>query len=854
MLVLVGLSWVLGAAPCTELHLSAVVASDWRTVTGELRCRGPAEGLQAAVYPRLLRRPEGLDDVSRPWYYPTGFEPADMHLEVEGSALDGDEVLQALPQPSGDLVVTFVTRVPRRNGTFGRSRDALYLLGGWHPLLLPRQGPATPQAIHYDIELPAATAGFVGKTPFGRTSARRQRGVFHGRFLPLTVTFHAAVSQDEGGVVLRPLERPRSSARRTGIRDLGTLGDERATAEVHATLRDGRAFAEASGLPARPILVVVAPLRENLVEPFDGGLAVSDRIFQAPALHGLAALGLIPFELFYRYHRLALWRQQLFTLALPHARRRERDVWPELAADAVAAALRDRIAVQRYGDERGAGDFLETFAVIPEIESLIYAPQVSFVDAYFEAIDERRGRRLRLDDFAHELPRGKLLYEKLADRLGSHLAHRATDAYLAGRDSYVETVSRLGGAPLGPYLEQWLGPAPRIDYALGAVTHRPDGVEVLVTASGPARASLREVVEVEVEDEDGGVHRAQRLGPGAVLVPGAASADRVELDPRGRLVELEHLPGEGPRHNDRDPPRWRFLLNDINGLIAVTNQQISLSVNFSLRQVHDRRLQYDFHLLTAPESSGLAATAGYSFGGEVTPLRLSQRVGLRLLGQRLRDEAYGGYGGMQGSLSAYYVYDDRLSLYSSFEGSGVALRATQAYGLDGRDEPYTFSALGAAALHLFPLGFYDAILVRGRGDYAFGEVPPQERLRLGGRYTARGFETDEARADRRLIGSVEYRHALVVDARTDLFGMFTLTRIEAALFGDAVYLPVERSGCERSAFYDVGTGVRFLGDILSLAPGSLALDVGLPLSRCPDERDRFPLTVYLAFVQSYLVF
>ena len=77
---------------------------------------------------------------------------------------------------------------------------------------------------------------------------------------------------------------------------------------------------------------------------------------------------------------------------------------------------------------------------------------------------------------------------------------------------------------------------------------------------------------------------------------------------------------------------------------------------------------------------------------------------------------------------------------------------------------------------------------------------------------------------------------------------------EGAFFADAVYLPMDEPGCRRDTFYDVGYGVRFLGDILNVYPGSLAVDVGVPLNRCARERDRLPITVYLAFVQSFLAF
>jgi hypothetical protein len=176
-------------------------------------------------------------------------------------------------------------------------------------------------------------------------------------------------------------------------------------------------------------------------------------------------------------------------------------------------------------------------------------------------------------------------------------------------------------------------------------------------------------------------------------------------------------------------------------------------------------------------------------------------------------------------------------------------------GQDATGKDYRFAQMGAGALGLLPLGFGHALVGRVRVDLSLGEAPAQNLYRLGGRYRGgRGFEIDEARATRRGVVSGEYRHVLHGGGRTDFFGALMLTRLDGAFFADAVYLPVARAGCHREVFYDVGYGIRFMADILNVAPGSLALDVGLPIGRCEDERGRVPVTIYMAFVQSFLSF
>ncbi len=845
---------------CGELRLEATVSSDWRTVSGMARCL-PVEQPPArvAAYPRVLAAPRALDDISRPWYYPAGFEPATMELWLGETPLSGSGAWQELPpRPAGKPVaLRFVTHVPRRNGVFGRSNEALYLLGGWHPNFASKDAYDTAATtIRYRIWVPQGTVGFVGAQPFGHNSPRLLTGTFVGRYLPVLVAQSAEVQITAAAVLVaptRPAKRSPPTAPPLALTDASIHTDRDAHQELLRSVADGASFARANGLSTPPLLLVATPLREHLCEVFDGGVAVSDRAFHLLHLQWLADLGLLPPDILLRFHRLGLWRAQLAAYARPLAQARETRLPGALAADFVASALLEDLAKKRYGGRTRAPDLLETFAVIPEIDALIFAPQITFVDSYFGAIDERSGRRFRIDTFANSLPRGKLLYERLVDLDDEAAALATAHAYLQGTHTLLDTAeARHAGARA--YLSQWLGPPPLVDYSIGEVHTDGSGMVVSVDAAGPQATSLHEPVTVEVVDEAGKRHRAQRMGPGPVHIPDARAAERIEIDPAGRLVELTHPPGVGPRFNNRTPPRWRFLLNNISGLFAITGGQVNASVDFSLHRIHDLRYRFDFRLLYSPEAYGLSAAASYGLGEEVTPLRLAHRLGIGANVERLRPVSGAGRLGYQLEGQAFYSYDTRLSFYSSFEGQGLAALATGALGSGDDGTTHRFLRLGVSAFRLFPLSFYQALLLRIRADINLGDVPEQLGLPLGGRYTAgRGFEPDAARGDRRIIASVEHRHALAVDTRTDLFGLFTITRLEGALFADAIALHVQRQSCARNVFYDVGYGIRIIGDILNVSPGSLAIDAGVPLAGCGPP-DGFPLTIYLAFVQSFLLF
>lgn len=829
------LATALAAPPaCARPRLEATVSPDLRTIAGELSCDGPL-GPALATYPRLLRAPVGVDDVTRPWLYPRGFSRADLTLASEGTPLDAPGAWQPA---SPDLTrVRFTTVIPERTGPFGRLDGTAYLLAGWHPMPGRPGEPLPDAALDFAVRVPPGTAGFVGTVPFGVTSPRVVRGQFVGRFLPMVVSPALEVTVGPDAVFVR-------SGPADGRPDVTACRDETALTELAATLALGSAFARRGGLAPRRLIVVVAPARQRLVEPFDGGLLVSDRAFHVPDL-----------ELFRRFHRLALWRGQLAALALPHARLVERSLAPRLAADAAGAALRDTLARERYGHASSAPELLEPFAVIPEIESLIYAPQIPLVDAYFDVIDERGGGAPTAADFESPLPRGKLLYEKLADWVGREPARELLHDWVTADRPLLELVRERAGSPVEQALAAWLGPPPSLGYSLGPVASGPGHVTVEVRATGADMGRVREPVTVAVEDARGVTHRATRVGPGEVTVEGDGPPEVVELDPDRRLADRLHPPGFDPRFDDRDPARWRFLLNNITGLLAVTNQQLTASADFSLRRIGDLRHRLDFVGQYAPDSYELGTVWSYGWGEEITPLRLANRTGLGLTGDVLRVSKGIGKPGYELSATAFHVHDTRPSLITAYEGQGLSMRVTVAGGLDRDGGSYGYARASASALRIVPLSGYHALVGRLRADVLVGDPPPQQNLRQGGRYTAgRGYEVDEGFGRRRVVASIEDRHAWSVGTRSDLFGLLTLTGVEGALFADAVYLPLRAPSCGTDVFFDAGYGLRFLVDVLSVSPSSIALDVGVPLNRCAAAGDRAPVTVYLAFVQSFLVF
>ncbi|MEK7705849.1 MAG: hypothetical protein AAB426_12885, partial [Myxococcota bacterium] len=413
--LLTGLGTLAVSAPtaCERLDLRATIASGLDVLEGELVCHGPSQAFTALTsYPRLLRTPGDLDDRNWHWFYPHGFDPGDMQVSLDGTALERDSAIQDVTPRDRAARIRFVTHVPRRNGLLGRARGVLYALGGWAPL--PLRGDELDDAdVSYDITVPEGAVGFVGTQPFGRTAPRRLRGTWHGNDLPLLVASQASVRVHAFAVIVQPEAKAQGGELRPLLAGL----DRSRLAQLEQTLRDGAAFAATVGLDGPPPIVVSAPLRENLVEPFDGGFVVSDRLF-----------AVVPWEVVRRLHRRSVWQAQLTHAALAIATRRQERLAPRLVAEAVAAGMVTQLLEARYGTVTEVTALLAPLAVIPEVEALLFAPQVPFVNTYFQPVDTMRRGRRRIDNFFHARPDGALVHARLTHLIGKDEAMAMAEA------------------------------------------------------------------------------------------------------------------------------------------------------------------------------------------------------------------------------------------------------------------------------------------------------------------------------------------------------------------------------------------------------------------------------------------
>lgn len=857
-MVLVPLSLLLlSAAPSLRVEAQLPPELDRLTVTVTSTGPGPYDWVLPPDPDRPLAQ---VTTVVESQLYPLGPEPYGLaELQVQVDEQPCAEPLAPLPgglrrascpaglrsQVQGEL------RIPNAYGAQGRRGRSLTLGGGWFPFLRAADGGPLRGKLTVVLKVPGGLGVVVADrivAPKGEAQTVELEFA-DAASVPLVVRSQAA------GFLPFAEGRARFLTGRPGSPALATPQPS-----LEATIQDGLLFLDEHQLPAptraAPLLVAEAPLRRDLAQATPGLLLVSDRAFR-----------LTPVERFLRFHRFPILRE-LYTVVLFD--RLVADPDRALAADALGAWLRDRYVASRVGRAEDAFDVLTWWSFIPAVDSLLYAPQLPFIGAYFRLIDETDPHRVDFLDAPSGRPRGKLLYEKLVDRLGPVAVSELFAKVMAGAPFRRSVLEALG--PAGPeFFRLWLGPYPQVQYRLGTFGSAPADrcpqrpcyqAEIELLRSG---AEIEEPIQVLLEDEEGRVVErwaAPSLAERRVLTATlSAPLDFVELDPHGRLAETPSAQVPSPKFDNRSSARWRFLLNNFNLLLSPTAGQLETALDVGFSRVRDVHWRFAGRVDYSPSAVAVSARGIYAFGSTVTPDRLAHYVGATVEGSYLRPE----YAGTTESAfafsgAAYYAYDDRLTSWLPDRGSGLRLGLGYDRTLGALDPAagLTNDALSVSlrALRSFRAHGQQLSLRASAAGFLLGEPRAQLRYPLGGRAALRGYVLGEEVFRYRGLLSAEWVHPILPEANDNAVELVWATRLEGALYADVAMVSDELSGLGRRALRaDVGYGFRVYLDYFGVRPGVMSIDLAFPLIDPVTGRGQVgPPAVYIDFAQSFLNF
>ncbi len=809
------------------------------------------------LYPdRLAVAPSSMEERSWRWIYPGEIDRGGITLSdvaIDGAPVDvdrtthpegelrgrdfagSDATIRVAPGQARTLRLTFAMHldVPDRFGRLGRDGHTISLAAPWYPLVVDGDDweRDVPHALHAvvsggEIRTRTAHAAEISVVEHVPYVPALVGGPIHERTIEVRGRRMTYVTTDP--IYVPPAAGVRGSA---GLEDIVGIDRVRLIGEAYADVIDTSAWL---GLPIPDDLVVMAVhSRSELAAPAPRVALVSDRIFE-----------IFPLDVVQEFHRRAVRRALFSVIVQPISAAEEASADRGWIDDLRSAALVDLDELRRNNATQTPQQLLSLFAFHPAVDQLLYAPQISFEDTYFGAIDEPD--RFRDDPVRARFPvtRGRRLLECVRDVLEDEPMERFV-SMLARAHRDVRAAMERAGIDVSRDLPAWLRYASlETNYRLGAiVTHvTQEGsyhTRVEILRDGDERP---EPVEVEIEDTEG--HHASaywdgRGERGYVDVETPSDRSSVTIDPHQRLPESAHVADGHPRADDATNSPWRppiftaFALTvlasqaDVNGVIETALRQrynLENTVSLRLARIGARtggRIGYIQGLGERAHTNRRIASLGGGIGFNY--VRPDFPPGARNIGGYELDLQI--FGGVD---TRHFLQDPREFLILS--------GAIQLAGVFGEDGSFGVTARGAfVAAYLVPVGLLNAFLFAAGGGFTVNPILPADRQSIGGQYGLRAFANGELLGNGALYGVIEHRATIATDLNLNvLWGVFARELQLAWWVGggaafdtlehDDIHLPVH-------AAFEAGAGIRVHYEYGGIAPGVLAIDVGAPISR-----------------------
>ena len=375
-----------------------------------------------------------------------------------------------------------------------------------------------------------------------------------------------------------------------------------------------------------------------------------------------------------------------------------------------------------------------------------------------------------------------------------------------------------------------------------------------------------EPVEVEVEDHDGHHVSAYWNGVGergVVVIDTPADRASVAIDPRGRLPESASVADGHPRADDVTNAPWRPPIFTAFALtVLAAPYYVNGVIETALRQRYNLENTVSLRLARTGARTGARLSYIQGLGARAHTNRRIASLGGGL-GFNYVQPNFGGNGnagGYEVDLSVFGGIDTRVVIQDPREYlilSGVV----QLVGVFGEDGTFGVTARGSfLAAYLVPVGLLNAFLFAGGGGFSVNPVLNADRQVIGGQYALRAFAYDELLGNGSLYGVIEHRTTIASDLNLNFFWGVFARELQLAWWvgGGAVFDTLEHRAIHLPVHgaFEAGAGIRIHYEYGGIAPGVLAIDVGIPVSRWirdggPNDHQHTPVGFYIGFDQYY---
>jgi|GEM_PF-6379845 len=878
------------------------------------------------LYPnRFSQKPSRMDAMTRFWIYPRNFDSGWIKItRVIANGIDITNTIQEVILPGGhplagvknavisirpdvkctsdidfknsagssltEIEIDYRVKFPKRYNLFGRTSNGFFAIGGWYPFLvkIDEHGKA-------DFNTPPPKADF---EVFLTVSNKRHimiNDMYFSPSMPVQANNIHTIVKDSNGISLgifnklenyevschgvkinyfsrekyNPPEEYRAEEEIGGIPVMLPAVDKPdRVGRLFDTLCMGVEFlkSETNWNPdGMSITVLEIPLRMELTSYTGETIFVSDRIYS-----------IFPFEKFWKFHDFQVLRALFGHFFLKKAMQQNKDFLNSaMEADFCASYMVEKIANSGKGGKEYAEDILKWASFISSIDYLLYSPMVQFREVYFKTIVEKDWLRDEGWAFMNNLPRGKLLYEKLKDIVGKKGVQEIFNGLVVEGKDLESMAGLVAGEKMDWFFKQWGNVYPSLNYRIGKVTVKtlPEGKKLVkVEIFRDGEAMVKEPVVIRLEYSGGKMEKVwfESGHKGEVEAVIEGNLKNVTVDPEGRLFEDPSITSNNPEYDNAWKKRVRPpILLGASLWSSLYEKMGGIEIMFSLKRKYDLKNELRFYLEASNKRYGLTLWFLHGFGGKLDLNSSKLYFGPVFSGNYISSEF--GYekndgrriGATSLSIGFYTVLNNLYFLFDPQDGFSVRGSANYYLNIDDNGVLHHAFSGDVRAFYLYSFNVSNALAIYGGCGGTFFDSSIEQKQTLSGRLALRGFESDETEGRLMIFGAFEYRHLLFSDLGVGLLdSLFKIERIKGVLFsGIGTVSDVDSYSGMMSRdriFAEAGYGIVVFGTWFGAYPGVLEFDVAVPVFPLPEDRSltssgnkRMPVGVYLSFFQTY---
>ena len=832
------------------------------------------------LYPNSLKKKSiYLNDVNFKWMFPDNFDAASMDIK---SIKVGDSDLKFnfvnskdyLPKTlvkvklqealdvdkSVTLKIIYTVKIPKKFGPFGRYRKRMLLNGGSYPYL-----PMFSKSKGWIFDSNPPKASFKAKIK------TKKPLLINGKlYNPRDDEVMFEIEQDYLSVLYRPgIQSETFGHEDSKIKTYLFKGERLLKKEINLDIQSFLEFVnsqeELSKIPFK-INIAQAYLRDRLIQPADGVLYISDRLYKVlPALRN--------------YHSVEVIRG-LFNLLIRNiVRKKESASNYDWVTNTVAWHYTEKYIKDYHAKvKRDARELkiVRVFSFLPQLDQVIHAPQFSFTSIFYNKIYAYDIFRTDILDYNNKLSSKRVVFEKIKDKYSQLEAFPMFyKSYLSNEIPFIDFTEQTFGKALQLF-DVWLGNYPRVNYELKDVIRKKekDGYTNTVLLGKQSSVEIDELVEIYFEEWKGQKHLV-KWDPSLkneLVLKTKERLKAVHIDPRNRLIETR-------KGDNRTPALYKWVFTSLIFGLDVTGFSPDISFSTQFRKLYGSYNRYNLSGYRSVASYGIGLGYTRLFGRLLDSLRFSHGLALsyRLDGVNNdfrvavftpedpvlnSKEVIINTSGYSTSLLFQYFFGSQYSYTNPKVGMGMTLFFELATSKLGGD--YDFYKAGVSSAGVIPFDQNNLLAWRVLfGVSGKDGIPSQRQYYLGGMNYMKGFPSGEiSRVGRnRLLLQAEYRVYLIKDIDINIFSLIRVRDIMGVFFADAgrvsgtiteyaenkaigKYYSLNPLHLLNFKRYDAdfGCGIRFFYDMLGVRETIIGFDVAKSATYFGDYGLRYYIT------------